>query len=232
MDPNKKIFSGMKSHDCHIMMMQILPVAIRGIMEPHVRQTVNGLCHFFDVITQKSISVKKLGRLQEEIVTIRNELEMYFPPAFFDIMVHLLVHIVNDIEDLGLAFLHNMIAFERMNGIIKAYVRNRAHPNGSIVQGFLTEECISFCKNYLNEENTPVGNTGKRAMDVDCSGRRADFNRAHLVALQHIEDLEPWVVEHKTMIKNSARKPMTEEEIFRAHNSSFARWFDTSQTYL
>jgi hypothetical protein len=27
------------------------------------------------------------------------------------------------------------------------------------------------------------------------------------------------------MIKNNARKPMMEEEIFRAHNSSFARWF-------
>jgi hypothetical protein len=27
------------------------------------------------------------------------------------------------------------------------------------------------------------------------------------------------------MIKNSARKPMMEEEIFRAYNSSFARWF-------
>jgi hypothetical protein len=51
LDPNKKIFSGMKSHDYHIMMMQILPIAIRGIMEPHIRQTLTGLCHFFDVIT-------------------------------------------------------------------------------------------------------------------------------------------------------------------------------------
>ena len=80
-------------------------------------------------------------------------MEMYFPPAFFDIMVHLLVHIVDDIEDLGPAFLHNMMALERMNGFIKGYVRNRAHPDGSIVQGFLTEECISFCKNYLNEDD-------------------------------------------------------------------------------
>jgi hypothetical protein len=154
---------------------------------------------------------------------------MYFPPAFFNIIFHLLVHIVDDIEDLGPAFLHNMMALERMNGIIKAYVRNGAHPDGSIVQGFLTKECISFCKNYLNEENTRVGlpankhlgrfegvghNTGKRAMDMDCSGRRADFNWAHLLALQHIEDLRPWVEEHKTMIKNSACKPMMEEEIF------------------
>jgi hypothetical protein len=53
------------------------------------------------------------------------ELEMYFPPTFFDVMVHLLVH-------LGPPFLHNMMAFERMNGVIKDYVRNRARPNGSI----------------------------------------------------------------------------------------------------
>ena len=62
-------------------------------------------------------------------------------------------------------------------------------------------------------------------MDVDSCGRRAEFDRAHLVVLQHIDDVDPWIEEHKTMIKNSARKTMTEEEIFRAHNSSFAPWF-------
>ena len=29
------------------------------------------------------------------------ELEMYFPPAFFNVMVHLLVHIMEDIIQLG-----------------------------------------------------------------------------------------------------------------------------------
>ncbi|KAK1660710.1 hypothetical protein QYE76_048869 [Lolium multiflorum] len=241
LDPTKKIFSGMKSHDCHVMMTQILPVAIRGIMEPHVRATLTDLCNVFDVITRKSITVKKLGRLQEEIVTILCEMEMYFPPAFFDIMVHLLVHIVDDIEDLGPAFLHNMMALERMNGFIKGYVRNRAHPDGSIVQGFLTEECISFCKNYLNEDDPrPVGlpankhlgrfegvghNAGRRELDVDQDDRRTDFNRAHLVALQHMNEVEPWVDQHINMIKSRADKPMTEQEVFRAHNSSFASWF-------
>ncbi|KAK1667511.1 hypothetical protein QYE76_055670 [Lolium multiflorum] len=99
MDPKKRNFSGMKSHDCHVMMTQILPVAIRGIMDDHVRATLTGLCNFFDVITRKSISVKKLARLQEEIVVILCELEMYFPPAFFDVMVHLLVHIMDDIPN-------------------------------------------------------------------------------------------------------------------------------------
>ena len=63
-----------------------------------------------------------------EIVVILCELEMYFPPAFFDVMVHLLVHIVEDIIQLGPMFLHSMMSFERMNGVIKGYVRNMSRP--------------------------------------------------------------------------------------------------------
>jgi hypothetical protein len=81
---------------------------------------------------------------------------MYFPPIFFDIKVYLLVHIVEDIIQLGPTFLHSMMSFERMNGVIKGYVRNGSRPNGSIAKGFLTKECISFCMNYLNIEN-PIG---------------------------------------------------------------------------
>ncbi|KAK1645350.1 hypothetical protein QYE76_063155 [Lolium multiflorum] len=239
MDPKKRNFSGMKSHDCHVMMTQILPVAIRGIMDDHVRATLTGLCNFFDVITRKSISVKKLARLQEEIVVILCEMEMYFPPAFFDVMVHLLVHIMDDIVSLGPAFLHNMMPFERMNGVIKGYVRNRSHPDGSIVQGWLTEECISFCTNYLDIED-PVGlpqnkhlrrfegvghKNGRKELHVHMSGRTSDFDRANLVALQHIDLIDPWLKEHKTMIENSGKPMMTEAEIYREHNSSFARWF-------
>ena len=74
---------------------------------------------------------------------------MYFPPAFFDAMVNLCVHIVDDIIDLEPSFLHNMMPFERMNGIIKGFIHNMSCPDGSIVQGYLTQECISFCENFL-----------------------------------------------------------------------------------
>ncbi|KAK1686311.1 hypothetical protein QYE76_047159 [Lolium multiflorum] len=181
---------------------QILPVAMRGIMDDHVRETLFGLCNFFDVISRKSIGVKKLNRLQEDIVEILCELEIYFPPAFFDIVVHLLVHVVDDIIHLGPTFLHNMMPFERLNGVIKGFVRNRARPDGSIAKGFLTYECISFCQNYLSTENEDVGlptrkhvgrlagfghHEGYRAIHVGIAGRHADFDRAHRVALQHIE---------------------------------------------
>ena len=238
----KQKFSGMKSHDCHVMMTQILPVALRGIMDPHVRETLFGLCNFFDVISRKSISMKQAVRLQEEIVVILNELEIYFPPAFFDVMVHLLIHIVDDIIHLRPTFLHSMMPFKRMNGVIKGYVRNRARPDGSIVQGFLTEECISFCTNYLDVDN-PVGmpgnnhfgrldgaghRTGRRELHVDDSDRRADFDRANLVALQHLEVVDPWLEKHKSFIgkKYSDRgQHRTDVEIIKEHNTSFTRWF-------
>ena len=87
-------------------------------MDEHVRETLFGLCNFFDVISRKSIGVRQLGRLQEEIVVILCELEIYFPPAFFDMMVHLLVHVVDDIVQLGPSFLHCMLPFERINSDI------------------------------------------------------------------------------------------------------------------
>ena len=88
---------------------------------------------------------------------ILNELEMYFPPTFFDVMVHLCVHIVDDIIDSGPSFLHNMMPFERMNGIIKGFIRNMSHPDGSIIQGYVTQECISFCENFLYGADQPPG---------------------------------------------------------------------------
>ena len=63
LDGTKKRFSGMKSHDCHVLLTQILPVAIQGIMDEHVRDTLLALCNFFDVINRKTISVKQLDRL-------------------------------------------------------------------------------------------------------------------------------------------------------------------------
>ncbi|KAK8916336.1 hypothetical protein KSP39_PZI022450 [Platanthera zijinensis] len=32
---------------------------------------------------------------------------------------------------------------------LKRYVRNRAHPEGSIAKGYLMEECMNFCERYL-----------------------------------------------------------------------------------
>ena len=250
LDLAKKRFTGMKSHDCHVLMTQILPVAIRGIMDEHVRDTLFGLCNFFDVITRKSIGVRQLKMLQDEIVVILCELEIYFPPAFCDICVHLLLHVVDDIRHLGPTFLHYMMPMERQNGVLKGYVRNRARPDASIAKGFLTNEYISFCENYLSTNNddeiqnglptrthlgrlTGVGHReGSRDVHVGIQKRRDDFDRAHRVALQHLTLIEPFVEEHKNLINQNYIEmggPRKTGDVSKEHNSSFTRWFKQSQ---
>jgi len=40
----EKKFLNLKSHDCHMLMTQLLPVALRGILPPHVRIATAKLC--------------------------------------------------------------------------------------------------------------------------------------------------------------------------------------------
>ena len=46
----EKKFVGLKSHDYHVMMTQLLPVALRGILPENVQRTITKLCAFFNAI--------------------------------------------------------------------------------------------------------------------------------------------------------------------------------------
>jgi hypothetical protein len=46
----KMNFNMMKSHDCHVLMTTLLPVAFRGIKTELVRDAVTSLCLFFNAI--------------------------------------------------------------------------------------------------------------------------------------------------------------------------------------
>jgi hypothetical protein len=47
----EKKFTNLKSHDCHIMMTQLLPVALRGILPENVRLAIVKLCPFLNEIS-------------------------------------------------------------------------------------------------------------------------------------------------------------------------------------
>ena len=123
----------MKSHDCHVILTQILLVAIRNMMDTNIRSTLIDLCDFFNKLWQKVVDREELDYMQEDIARILSNLEMFFPPSFFDVMVHLTVHLVDEIKYCGPVFLRNMYPFERYMGILKRYCRNRCHPEASIL---------------------------------------------------------------------------------------------------
>ena len=64
---------------------------------------------------------------------------MYFPPGFFDIMVHLIVHLVREIKCCGPVFLRWMYLVERYMKILKGYTKNLHRPKASIVERYIAE---------------------------------------------------------------------------------------------
>jgi hypothetical protein len=78
------------------------------------------------------------------------------PPLFFDMMEHYMIHIADQIFVLGPMYLHHMYAYEHYMSIMKSYVRNRAHPEGSMIEGYTTEEFL-VCYNEYMKDGHPIG---------------------------------------------------------------------------
>ena len=107
------------------------------------------LCAFLNAISQKVIDPEIIPRLRSDVAQCLVSFELVFPPSSFNIMTHVLVHLVDEIVILGPVFLHNMFPFERFMGVLKKYVRNRARPEGSISMGHQTEDVIGFCVDFI-----------------------------------------------------------------------------------
>ncbi|XP_050908133.1 uncharacterized protein LOC127121730 [Lathyrus oleraceus] len=142
---------GLKFYDCHVLMQQLLPVAIHGILPKNVRVTITRLCLFFNAICSKVLDFKKLDDLEEETAIILCQLEIYFPLSFFDIMVHLLVHLVSEIRFYGLIYLRWMYPIEQYMKILKGCTKNHHRPEASIIERYTTKEALEFCSDYLSE---------------------------------------------------------------------------------
>jgi hypothetical protein len=99
---------GYNSHDCHVMMMVFLPIAVSALKTEHVKVVITRLCYIFNAMSQKIISLKNLDYLKAYVIETMCKLEMCFPPSFFDMQVHLIIHLVDQIKILGPLYLHHM----------------------------------------------------------------------------------------------------------------------------
>ncbi|XP_034690539.1 uncharacterized protein LOC117918124 [Vitis riparia] len=142
--------NGLKSHDYHALMQQLLPVAIRSVLPKHVRYAITRLCFFFNALCAKVVDVSRLNDIQQDIVVTLCLLEKYFPPSIFDIMLHLTVHLVREVRLCGPVYMRWMYPFERYMKVLKGYVRNHNRPEGCIAECYIAEEALEFCTEYLS----------------------------------------------------------------------------------
>ncbi|XP_019089821.1 PREDICTED: uncharacterized protein LOC104732468 [Camelina sativa] len=140
-------------------MRDLLSIAVQNLLPANVTSLVIELCHFFRDISAKVLDIDELDKLQERIVVTLCAMEMLFPLSFFTVMVHLIVHLTEEVKHGGP--LCWMYPIERTLGYFKSYVRNRAQPEGSICKQYLADECITFCSIYLDDMETRFNRVGR-----------------------------------------------------------------------
>ncbi|TYK14460.1 transposase [Cucumis melo var. makuwa] len=147
--------------------------------------------------------------MQKDVVVTLCLLEKYFPPSFFTIMVHLIVHLIREIEFCG-----------------PVHLRNR--PEGCTVENYIAEEAIEFCSEFiagvssigLNSSVIKWDSNMHRALSASSFIRpsKEQLDQTHLYVIQnHMESL------HKLNSSKAQSKKWIQEE----HNRSFNRWLST-----
>ena len=144
----------LKTHDYHILLHNLIPIAIRHLLTNNVRAAVTQLCHFFRDLCAKRLNKVVVRNLQMKAPVILCDLEKIFPPSFFTCMLHLVVHLPTEVLFGGPVSCRWMYPTERMMCTLKSYVRNKNHPEGSIVKSYIAQECMDFCSMYLGDVTT------------------------------------------------------------------------------
>jgi hypothetical protein len=110
---------GYNSHDCHVMMMVVLVIAIWSIKLVYVKVIITRLCYFFNTVSQKVIDHKELDDLGAYMIETMCMLEMCFSPSFFNMQQHLMI-LMDQIHTLGPLYLHSMFPYKWYLTVLKS----------------------------------------------------------------------------------------------------------------
>lgn len=187
----KSKFQGLKSHDYHCLIQQIIPVVSRTMLQPLQRTALIRLGKSLSQICARVVDKSEIAALRVYVAETLCFLEVCFPPSFFDVMEHTLVHLVDELDICGPVGGRWMYPCERYLGTLKSFVRNRAQPEASMAKGYVAEEALGFCTEYLNLQQ---------------------YTKRHIWEAQEDESLRASVVEGGGRVHN-----ISDEELERAH---------------
>ena len=108
-----------------------------------------------------------------------------------------------------------MYPVERYLRTLKGYVRNKAHPEGSIAEGYILEECMTFCSRFVQgmptklsqserhadggTDEPPTGITIMSTVDSSKKGFARELisleaiNQMRHYIITNCEETEPWI---------------------------------------
>jgi hypothetical protein len=136
---------GLKAHDYHVLMQQILPLCVHTLMPRGLRLDIIRMSQVFQRLCAKPIDPSMMNDLKQKATNTLCLLEKEFPPYFFNIMTHFMVHLMAKVDLCGHVHIQWMYPMERYMKSLKTYVWNIPRLKGSMVEGYTMEEAIGFC---------------------------------------------------------------------------------------
>ncbi|GJU93360.1 zinc finger, PHD-type containing protein [Tanacetum coccineum] len=110
---NDTNITGLKSHDCHIMMQHLLPYGLQQYLLMRLHNIFGYVIYLLSKICSPTLMEDDMLKAQSKVVDILCNLELIYPPAFFDIMIHLVIHLPLEALEGGPIRPRWMFPFER-----------------------------------------------------------------------------------------------------------------------
>jgi hypothetical protein len=143
----------LKIHDYHILLQRVLLACLRGLVDKEIYTAIAELGKLFQQLCCKNVKLDVLQKLETDIPITLCKLEKFFSPAFFHVMVHLVVHLPEEAILRGPAQYGWMYPMERRLCTLKRSVRNQARHEGSIIEAYVANEALTFCSRYFANDD-------------------------------------------------------------------------------
>ncbi|KAG8365839.1 hypothetical protein BUALT_Bualt17G0013600 [Buddleja alternifolia] len=189
--------SGLKSHDCHVLLQRLIPAGVRGYLSKEVNGAIFELGEFFRELCSKTLKVENI---------------------------------------------------ERYLGTLKGFVRNRARPEGSIAEGYIVKECLTFMSMYVNGIETKFNRRRRNydgPQDGDLEGLSVfsmrvrpfrhirpepilsdeELEKAHRFVLSNCDEVEHYLNTYKAELLGITLEEASEFELHDGQMKQFPEWF-------
>ncbi|XP_074301461.1 uncharacterized protein LOC141632851 [Silene latifolia] len=235
---------GLKSHDCHVFMERLLPVALKNLLPKNEWNAITEISQFFRDLCVSTIKVDDVIRLEKNIPEILCKLEMIFPPSFFNSMEHLPVHLPYEVKVGGPVQYRWMYPFERFLNHLKRKIGNKAYVEGSICNAYLLEEISNFCSFYFEDhidtkaKNLDIGNKTHLVVSTlpelfqDHMGRTTGKCRVRSLEDKEYDCAHKYVLSNCEVLQDCVQNFIRTEnlqisvvDVWNKYDKEFSRWF-------
>uniref|UniRef100_A0A803N566 DUF4218 domain-containing protein n=1 Tax=Chenopodium quinoa TaxID=63459 RepID=A0A803N566_CHEQI len=210
----------LKSHDNHVLMQDILPVALsttrklfignrHGDMILESENTFNDDDDMLDML-QVGCGVAVMGLLEDSNIDEAQEPSKE-AAKFYRLLEYYKEPLVVDGKKVS-----------KYLRTLKSYVRNKARPEGSIARSYLADECLTFCSRYMDDMTTKFS---RHSRNEDKDGNSQETSKRDLDLFiprgRPLGKSTPYHLTHRELL--AAENP-TPRNIEKRHKAQFSEW--------